>query len=252
MSNLPTDRTEWFHNHVEAAERIRKYLHSAGVDLADKAVADIGCGDGIIDLALTMSTRPRSLVGFDINATDTARLSAEAQEFGYARELPDGLSFVRSEPELIPANDDSFDVVITWSAFEHVQNPTAVLREIRRIMRNDAVLFLQLWPFYHSQHGSHLWQWFPSGFAQYENTAEEIDSVLTVEDGSEFALMMASEFRTLNRLTLDELGDAIRAAQLRVVRLNVMSSDCYLPKGASTEPLSRLAVSGVELLAIPS
>ena len=34
---------------------------------------------------------------------------------------------------------------------------------------------LELWPFFHSQHGSHRWNWLPQGFAHLLQTTPEIE-----------------------------------------------------------------------------
>src|SRR5205807_894976 len=119
--------------------------------------------DGILCLGVAHKGRPSRLVGFDVNPTDVHHLGRRAQEEGVPP-TADGLEFQGCEPDRLPAPDNSFDIATTWSAFEHIADPQAVLREIRRILRPSGVLFLQLWPFYYSERGSHLWDWFPEGF----------------------------------------------------------------------------------------
>ena len=147
---------------------------AAALALNGKRVADIGCGEGITDLGLVVRAAPAELIGYDVNATDTAHLLAEARREGVAEALPDNLRFAVSEPTVIPAEDDAFDVVLSWSAFEHIDDPPAVMREIARVLRPDGVFLLQLWPFYNSEQGSHLWLWFPVGFALFRYSDAEI------------------------------------------------------------------------------
>ncbi len=145
-----------------------------------------------------------------------------------------------------------FDIVVSWSAFEHVDDPPALMREIARVLRPDGCFVMQLWPFYHSEHGSHLWQWFPKGFAQFRYSEEEIERrVRSDASNAEFGELLLSEFRKLNRATLDDLGAAIRGAGMRVARLEPLSGAVNVPPGAADVPLSSLAISGVILLAVP-
>jgi 2-polyprenyl-3-methyl-5-hydroxy-6-metoxy-1,4-benzoquinol methylase len=245
----PSDEELWFHEHFwEAAEQVLDF-----VDLEGKAVADIGSGDGIIDLALTLRGRPRELVGYDVNLTPVDHLLDVARRYAEVSELPPGLSFRRSEPERLDAADAAFDVVVTWSVFEHARDPLGLLREMRRIVRPDGVLFLQLWPFYHSHRGSHLWDWFPEPFHHLGQSVEEIEAAVRASDrhGSEWAEYMLAEYKTLNRITLDELGDAVRGAGFSVRELELIGQRSRVPSGLDEFPLSALGVAGVKLLAVP-
>ena len=246
------ERCAWFWSHYrEAADTTIRVLADGGRDLWGRRVADVGCGEGITDLALMLKAEPAELIGYDVNPTDPGRLLEEARREGVAEELPRTLRFEISEPTRIPAEDDAFDVVLSWSAFEHVDDPPLLMREISRVLRPDGVFMLQLWPFYHSEHGSHLWQWIPEGFAQFRYTDAEIQR--RVRDGDSdpaFAEMLLGEYARLNRATLDDLGAAIRAAGMRVARLEPMCGPVQIPPGAADVPLSRLAISGVVLLAV--
>jgi SAM-dependent methyltransferase len=246
------ERSAWFWAHYkDAADDTIRVLAEAGIELRGKRVADVGCGEGITDLALTLKARPSELVGYDVNDTDVPRLLEEARREGVAEELPPELRFEISAPASLPCHAATFDVIVSWSAFEHVGDPPALMREISRALRDDGCFMLQLWPFFHSQHGSHLWQWFPEGFAQFSHDEAEIERRLRA-DGSDpaFAEMMLREFRNLNGATLDDLGDAIRGAGMRVARLEPISGPVNIPAGAADVPLSRVAISGVMLLAV--
>ena len=239
----PAPEETWFRDHWQAADQVLEY-----VDVRGKAVADIGSGDGIIDLALMLRGQPRELVGYDVNLTPVEHLLDVAGRYAGVRELPPGLSFRSSEPESLGAPDGSYDVVVTWSVFEHARDPLGLLREMRRIVRDDGELFLQLWPFYHSWRGSHLWDWFPAPFHHLGQTVEEIEAGM----GSDaWAQYMLSEYRTLNRVTLDDLGDALRVAGFSVRELELMSHRSQVPAGLDEFPLSALGIGGVKLLAVP-
>ena len=114
------DRTEdaestWFWDHFDVAPgQIEEFCVPSGVHLQGRDIADIGCGDGIMALGLVTRAQPRMLVGMDIKPVDLESLLERARRYGVANELPDALSFQRSDPERLPAEDDSFDVVYTW------------------------------------------------------------------------------------------------------------------------------------------
>ena len=253
LSTADRDTTAWFVEHYkDAADQVIDFFAGDNVSLTGRDVADVGCGDGIIDLGVAHKAEPRSMVGFDILPTDVAWLERRARDEGVA-DLPSCLEFRTCEPRTLPAEDDSFDFVITWSAFEHVEDPVAVFREIRRILRPGGLLFLQIWPLYHSEHGAHLWQCIPDSFVQHLESAEEIERQVRAagthspEDVDEFLEV----FATLNRVSLDDLQRAMLAAQLRVGKLEIQSECVHIPPQLARRSLSLLGISGVKLLAAP-
>ncbi len=251
----PSQSTQWFLDHYKnAAQETIEFLSEGGVSLEEHSVADIGCGQGFMDLGIVHKAKPARLVGFDINETSREVLAEEARAAGVDSSLPNELEFTQSEPERLPAPDDNFDVVITWSAFEHIANPLAVLKEIRRTIRPHGVLFIQLWPFYHSQHGLHLMHWYPEGFCQFLVGDDQIRDHLQSDTETDRAWteMMINEYSTLNQITLDELQADMREAGFRVVKLDIRSDTTHMPEGVDDWPLSVVGISGVKLLAVPT
>lgn len=245
-------QSRWFREHYEdAARQIVEFYGQDGISLSGKRVADVGCGDGIMDLGVAHRAQPVELVGFDVNPVDTANLLDQARRYGAASELPPNLHFEQSGPLRIPADDSSFDHVFTWSAFEHIGDAPGVLGEIARIMKPEGVLFLQLWPFYHSEQGSHLWDWFPEGFVQHRLSLEEIETQVRAKAGEDdwWASYMLKEYRALNRITLDELGAAILSAGLHVAKIEPLTGLTRLTPDLDRYPLSVLVMNGVKLLA---
>ena len=110
------------------------------------------------------------------------------------------------------------------------------------------MLFLQLWPFYHSHQGSHLWDWFPEPFHHLRQSLEEVEAGMGSDEWSQY---MLSEYKTLNRVTLDELGEAVRAAGFTVRELELIAHRSRVPSGLDEFPLSALGIGGVKLLAVP-
>lgn len=244
----------WFWEHYEtAAKEIVDFFAGDHIDLRGKRVADIGCGDGILDAGLAALTQPESLVGFDVNLTDVSFLRKELEAEGLGPVLPPSLSFRESEPVALPAEDAEFNVAVTWSAFEHIRDPIPVLREVRRILKPHGVLMLQLWPFYFSQHGSHLMDWFPEGFAHLLRPppAVEDDVRGRAITNHEWVEYMLREFGTLNRITVDELQQSLLAGGFCVSKFELISNAVHVPPELSRYPLSELGISGIKLLATP-
>lgn len=249
----PAER-QWFHDHYQVApSEMADFIQTAGVELEGKSIADIGCGDGIMDLGFFNQVKPSQLVGFDLNPVDRGALLARAQANGVEIDaIPDALEYRVSGPVELPAETHSFDRVVTWSAFEHVGDPLRLFKEIRRIMKPDGVLFLQLWPFYHSHQGGHLWDWFPEGFAHLTKTEDEIVAAMRADDKGNpgFTEYMIDEIRHLNRATVDDLQRSMLAAGLFVTKFQLLTEPVHIKPELSRYPLSQLGIGGVKLLAV--
>ena len=246
------ESSTWFREHFDtAAAEVIDFLAASGIELTGREVADVGTGDGIIDLGVALKAKPTQLVGFDISETDPERLLALAKREGVAKKLPSELDFRLSEPTRLPWDDNSFDVVFSWSTFEHVAEPIPLLRDIHRVMRPLGVLMIQLWPLFHSQHGSHLWQYFPEGFVQLLCPDVEIETAVRQNPGPdvEWSEKLLTEFRSCNRITLDGLHAALSAAGFRVSKIELMSETVVVPPELKQVPLSLLGISGAKLLA---
>ena len=246
--------SQWFWDHYGlAADQIIEAFGTAGISLADKVVADIGCGDGIMDLGLLHKARPRQLTGFDLNPTNTEILYSRAREEGVGDLDRDRLSFERSEVQRLPAGDGVFDHAFSWSAFEHISRPIEVLREIRRILAPGGAFFLQLWPFYFSAKGSHLWDWFPEDHHHLHRPESEIVEELLASDlkPADWTRIMVGEFQRLNRITVDELQRSMLAAGFVVRRLELLASPTNLTPELARYSWLDLGVSGIKLIATP-
>lgn len=237
-----------------AAGEIVKFFGDDGFELAGTDLADIGCGaDGVMDLGVFQQGHPSTLVGFDLNPVDRSMLLTRAAARGVATRLPDGLQFRVCDVDRLPADDNSFDHVFSWSAFEHITRPLPVLREIHRILRPGGMLMIQLWPFFHSKHGAHLWDWYPEGFSHLLHDPFEVErQILAQPEKSTCPIeVMVEAVRELNRITIDDLQRALLHAHFGIVKLQLLTEPFHIPVELAHLPLSLLAVAGVKLLAAP-
>jgi SAM-dependent methyltransferase len=258
MSGVIPDRREhdpvrWFDEHFnDAADEILGFLDGDGISMEGKMVADIGSGDGIIDLALAIKGRPKTLVGYDPRPTDYGGLARAAQAAGVIDgDMPPNLNFLNSETDAIPAEPDAFDIAVTWSVFEHVDDPVTMFSEIHRILKPTGVLFLQLWPFWLSQHGGHLWPHIGEPFPHLMRKDRDILEEVEGKRATDPTRTADDEYRSLNRLSLDGLQRSLLSAGMLPTKVKVLGDTVHIPTTLAHVPLSDIGIAGVELLAVP-
>lgn len=248
----PEDRKRWFRQHAEvAAQEILDFLDDAGWAMSGRRVLDLGCGDGFIDLGLARQGNPMRLIGTDLEPTDTDELEQLCEEV-YGEPLPTTLEFRQCEVDSIPLPDRSMDLVVSWSAFEHVDYPVQVLKEVRRVLRPRGAVFIQIWPLYWSEHGSHFWYWFPEGWEHLRRSVADVRSEVaeSTDLSGDVVDAMLVDFDSLNRLTVGELQRAILAAGLRITRVELMTGTIEVPPGLEHLPVLDLLSAGIKLLAV--
>ena len=264
------DEADWVQRHTtDVPVAVKDFLAGDGLCLEGKAVADIGNGDGLIDWGVATALKPRELVGFDLESSDVPELLRRLRTQGLAQDgLPPGLRFKACTPDRIPARDDSFDAVISWSAFEHIHDPVATIREVRRILRRDGIFFLQTYPFFLSEHGSHLEEWYPRGFA-HQDPFDAIATKVSPQFAKNRELhppqvgharhgnkqpgdAMIWDYLNLNRIRLDELHRALLQGGFWVSKVEAMAPAIHLPRNQNFRSLSEVLIAGIKLIAVPS
>lgn len=114
-----------------AFEHLHRY-HFAARFCADKQVVDVACGEGYGSQIL--SGVAASVTGIDISADAVAHA---ARRYG-----SDSLRFVEASAALLPLEDDSVDVVVSFETIEHHDQHEEMLSEIRRVLRPGGLLVL--------------------------------------------------------------------------------------------------------------
>jgi len=243
----------WWESHYQSAvDQAVLELEGSGVPIEGRDLLDIGCGDGIISLGLLRRGGFASVTGMDIVATDTAFLDAEAVRHGVAPVGPDdALRFVTSVPDSAPFPDASFDLAAAWSVFEHVTEPRPLLRDVRRVLRPGGVLFIQVWPLWFSEHGSHLWPFFDETFVHLTKTPDQVmEHLLGRIDDPALAQSMFDLYESCNRHTVDDIQAALLDAGFGIGKVTLTGASVHVPPALQAIPLSRLAIDGCTILAV--
>lgn len=93
---------------------------------AGLSLLDVGCGPGTITVEFADRLAPGRVVGLDA--------AAEVIEKARAFERPN-LEFVVGDAYALPFDDDTFDLAHAHQTLQHVADPVAVLRELRRVVK---------------------------------------------------------------------------------------------------------------------
>ncbi len=123
-------RKDWhFRRVMETAPAMRWLNPQTG-----ERILDIGCGDGTYDYRIA---RKDSLVtGLEINHQQLLK----ARRYHAKKNL----DLLRANAAAMPVKNGSFDVVVSFCVFEHLQNDDQVLAEVNRALRSGGRLLLTL------------------------------------------------------------------------------------------------------------
>ena len=94
-------------------------------------VLDVGCGPGTITSDLADRVAPGRVVGVDRSAEVVAQALSSARA---------NLRFETGDVYSLAYGDHSFDVVHAHQVLQHLSDPVAALREMRRVCRPDGVV----------------------------------------------------------------------------------------------------------------
>lgn len=120
-------------------------------DFSSNDLLDIGSGCGGRTAYYLRHGNPRSIVGLDIS-----ELRASVARRSVERLCADArICFAVGVGERLPFRDESFDSILSYDVFEHVQDLKGVLEECYRVLRRGGRLY-SVFPPYYGPRAHHL------------------------------------------------------------------------------------------------
>jgi ubiquinone/menaquinone biosynthesis C-methylase UbiE len=130
--NMPEDTyTHGHHASVLRSHNQRTVENSAAYLIphlvSGVSVLDVGCGPGTITLEIGERVAPGRVVGIDVSDD-------------FMPETAHNVTFEVGDAYALAFDDDSFDIVHAHQVLQHLSDPVAALREMRRVVKPDGVV----------------------------------------------------------------------------------------------------------------
>ena len=131
-------------------------LKHTGLD--GKTILDIGCGNGSLVKYIASHYQPNYVTGIE----------PKLSEWGVNEERGINYSIVQGNAHNLSFEDNSFDLIVTYSTFEHILDIEKALVEIKRVLRPYGMFYTEFMPIWTSVIGHHFIDEF-SGYWDYNN-----------------------------------------------------------------------------------
>jgi len=141
--------------------KIKRIVGDAGwAALRDKIILDFGCGMGVGSIEIAQHGAKR-VIGVDIrpDVLDVARQAARR-------------AGVSDTCKFVEAIDEPVDVIVSVDAFEHFEDPAAILRTMDRLLKDDGFVLVSFGPTWYHPRGGHLFSIFPWSHLMFSERAQ--------------------------------------------------------------------------------
>ncbi|MFT5484938.1 MAG: SAM-dependent methyltransferase [Halieaceae bacterium] len=113
----------------------------AGVELNSKAILDIGCGLGGMDVHICKSHTSAQVTGIDVDVSLIEKCKALAGKHA----LVENLSFQLVSPGPLPFEEGSFDVVTSKDSILHIVDKHALAADVFRVLKPGGIFAASDW-----------------------------------------------------------------------------------------------------------
>ncbi len=242
-------RDQWFYDHFAAAPARINHMARKKLKGEQQRILDFGCGDGIMALGMQLQNPRARVTGVDLH--DAHKCLAEtAHKQIQLHALPETLQFhqVQAGEKLESAVGKGFDLIYSWSVFEHIARDCleGIIADFHSILDKDGLVLIQIAPLYYSPFGSHLLGLVDEPWAHLLLDETELRAKVAGRDltefrddqknllftscsGNDFKQHMLSEYSTLNRIRYRELITLFEEKGFKVAKIRKKLANQRIP-----------------------
>jgi ubiquinone/menaquinone biosynthesis C-methylase UbiE len=131
LAPIYDQRWNWYVNHTLSFLKIWVNLS------VSERVLDIACGTGEFECMVLSENPVQQMVGVDI--------SEEMLAIAQQKLHNSNVSFQSGSASALPFSAQSFDVIVSASAFHYFDDPNAALAEVKRVLKPDGKVVILDW-----------------------------------------------------------------------------------------------------------
>lgn len=219
-------------------ERARQILRLPTASAASTFL-ELACWDGMVSAAI--SKRGKKTVAIDAQSDGFDDRATEA-----------GTILVGMDAASLTFEDNSFDFVFSYDAFEHFANPEAVLQQAIRVAKPNGHIYLEFGPLYYSPWGEHAYDAVKVPYCQFLFTRDAMERLtkthgLTEIDWNHVNHLALRDYRDLWKKYSNDLKPIQYFERLNLSHLDLIRAypSCFISKSSDFE---NFTVSNVSAL----
>lgn len=147
-------------------------------EMVGKKVLDLGCGDGA--LTFLLAKNQADVVGLDNEPLGVSFAREQLAKYDSQKKLK--YEIREASVYKIPFADDFFDIIVNCEVIEHLENPEAMLKEAKRVLKKSGKFILST-PYRLTEVSSdhtHVHEYFPEELKKLlSNYFEQVEIKLT-------------------------------------------------------------------------
>lgn len=186
-------------------------------DLKNKVILEIGCGKGEMLKHIASNYKPKYMVDIDPMISDV-----------YKAEEGSHWKICKGDALKLEFPDQSFDIVISVAAFEHISDLDRCLSEIKRVLKPGGIFYTEYGPIWSCIIGHHCRNWIKEEvlkippWAHLYMSEQELYQYVKEhysEEDAGYICKMVFHYDGVNRIDIKEMKESFQKSGMEIVEL---------------------------------